>query len=197
MMECYILAGGQSRRFGEDKLLYRINSLRTIEYVVKSAQKVCETVYVVAKDREKFGDLGVFVVEDLLPDQAPIVGLYTALKLSQRDRVLVLGGDMPLMKPELLGLMMEEFEEPVTIASAGGKLHPLVGVYSRALYPVVEEYLKIGRRSLIDLIRSLEFRTVGEEKLRRVDPDLSSLMNMNTKEDLQRIRERMERSGVR
>jgi len=194
-MECYILAGGQSRRFGEDKLLYRINSLRTIEYVIRAAERVCDSVSVVAKEREKFGDLGVPVVEDLLPDQAPIVGLYTALRLSQRDRVLILSGDLPLMKPEVLGLLVEEFEEPVTVISAGERLHPLVGVYSKALYPVVEEYLKIGRRSLIDLIRSLKFKTVGEERVRAVDPDLSSLMNMNTKEDLSLIRERIGSSG--
>jgi len=190
-MECYILAGGRSRRFGEDKLLYRINSLRTIEYVIRAAGEISDHVCVVAKDRDKFRDLGVPVVEDLLPDQAPIIGLYTALKLAQRDRILLLSGDIPLIKAEVLSLLVSEFREPVTILSARGKLHPLIGVYSKALYPVVEEHLKLGRRSLINLLRSLDFKTVGEDMLRAVDPELVSLTNMNTKEDLHLIRERI------
>ncbi len=190
-MECYILAGGRSRRFGGDKLLYRINSLRTIEYVVRAAQEVCDYVCVVAKGREKFADLGIPVEEDLLPDQAPIVGLYTALKLCQRDRLLILSGDIPLIKPEVLRLLMEEFREPVTVFSTQGKLHPLVGIYSKALYSLVEEFLKLGRRSLIDLLRSLDFKAVGEDRLRQVDPRLESLTNMNTREDLSVILERL------
>jgi len=119
------------------------------------------------------------------------VGVYTALKLCQRDRLMILSGDIPLIKPEVLRLLMEEFREPVTVFLTEGRLHPLVGIYSKALYPLMEEYLKLGRRNLTDLLRSLEFKVIGEDKLRQVDPRLESLTNMNTREDLSLIQERM------
>ena len=190
-MECFILAGGQSRRFGEDKLLFKIRGIKTIERVIGSAREVCSKIYVVAKDRKKFRDLGVEVVEDVLPDQAPIVGLYTALQMSPEDKIMILSGDLPLIKPEVLKLLIEEYEEPATVLYSDGKLHPLIGIYSRSLLPALEDYMKLGKRSLVGFLEQVKYKVVNEEDLRRVDPDLSSLMNMNTKEDLERIMERI------
>ncbi len=192
MMECYILAGGQSKRFGEDKLLFKIGSLKVIEYVLKAASEVCPSVYIVTKNRRKFEDLKVPVIEDLLPDQTPLVGLYTALKHTQEDKILLLGADIPLIKPEVLQLLFEKFEEPITLFSINGKLQPLVGIYSKALYPIVEEHLKIGKRSFLSLLRSLRYKVLKENTLREVDPELCSLINMNTKEDLRLILKKME-----
>ena len=186
-MECFILAGGQSRRFGEDKLLFRIGNLRTIEHVIRSAREVFSKVYIVAKDREKFRGLGVEVIGDLLPDQAPVVGLYTALRKSYGDSIVVLSGDMPLIKPQVLRLLIREYRKPVTIFSSNGKLHPLVGAYSRTLISTVEVYIKEGRKSLIGLLGQINYKVIDEDEIRRVDPDLSSLLNMNTKEDLEII----------
>jgi len=191
MMECFILAGGQSRRFGEDKLLFKIGNVRTIERVIRTAREVCPRVRLVAKDRGKFRDLEVEVVEDLLPDQAPIVGIYTALRTSSESVIVVLSGDLPLLKADVLKLLISKYREPVTVASSGGKLHPLLGLYSRSLLPSLEEYIDEGRRSLVGFLERVGCSVVDEEELREVDPDLSSLLNMNTKEDLERILERI------
>lgn len=189
--ECFILAGGQSRRFGEDKLLFKIGNVRTVERVIRTAREVCPRVRLVAKDRDKFRDLEVEVVEDLLPDQAPIVGIYTALRTSSESVIVVLSGDLPLLKADVLRLLISKYREPVTVVSSGGKLHPLLGLYSRSLLPSLEEYIDEGRRSLVGFLEMAGCSVVDEEELREVDPDLSSLLNMNTKEDLKRVLERM------
>ncbi len=190
-MECFILAGGQSRRFGEDKLLYRLNDLRTIDYVVRVAREVCSKVYIVTKDKEKFKDIGVPLLEDLLPDQTPLVGIYTALMESSESPSLILSGDTPLIKPEVLKVLIEEYEEPITIFSIKGKVHPLIGIYSRELLPLLEDYLKLGGRSVIEFIEGVKYKTVTEEKLRDLDPELVSFLNMNTREDLRKVLEKL------
>ncbi len=186
-MECFILAGGQSRRFGEDKLLFRLGDRRTVERVIDSAREVCSKVFLVAKNLEKFRDLEVDLVEDLLPDQAPIIGLYTALSLARGEEVMILSGDIPLIKPEVLKLLIEEFKEPATLLSSGGRAHPLTGVYSRSLLPALKDYIDSGGRSLVGFLEEIDFKLVDEERIREVDPDLVSLINMNTKEDLKEI----------
>lgn len=186
-MECFILAGGQSRRFGEDKLLFRLGNKRTIERVIEVARKVCSEVHLVAKSGDKFRDLDVEVVEDLLPDQAPIIGLYTALRSCEGDRAMILSGDTPLVKPEVLKLLMEEFKEPATLLSSEGMIHPLIGIYSRSLLPALKDYVDSGGRSLVGFLEGVNYKLVGEDIIRRVDPQLLSLINMNTKEDLKEI----------
>ncbi len=190
-MECFILAGGQSRRFGEDKLLYKINSVRTIDYVIGVAKEVCSEVYIVTKDKTKFKDTDAQVVVDLLPDQAPVIGIYTALKESQSEKILILSGDTPLIKRGVLDILIEEYQEPITIFSIKGKLHPLIGMYLRAVLPKLEEYLKIGGRSVIGFIDNIKYKAVTEDKLQDVDPELLSFLNMNTKEDLSLILEKI------
>lgn len=188
-MECFILAGGQSRRFGEDKLLYRIGSLRTIDYVIRAAKEVCSKVYVVTKEREKFEGVDADVIEDLLPDQSPAVGLYTALEETGMDRAMILSGDLPLIKPEVLRILIREFGEPVTIFSIKGKLHPLIGIYSKGILPMLGEYLKFGGRSVIGFLESVDYHLLTEEDVYKEDPELISFLNMNTKKDLRRVLE--------
>ncbi len=190
-MECFILAGGQSRRFGEDKLLYRLKSKRTIDLVVDNAKKVCERVYIVTKDARKFKDTGVPVIEDLLPFQAPIVGIYTALSKAEGDRVVVLSGDMPLLKPELIRFLVDSYEEPVTLFSIEGKLYPLTAVYSGKLLPELESYIESGRRSVVGFLEGLPHKRLTEDLVKGLDPELSSFINMNTKEDLALLLEKM------
>ena len=188
-MECFILAGGQSRRFGTDKLLEPINSKRTIDYVVASAKEVFPKVYVVAKDKRKFGDLGVPIVEDLLQEQTPLVGIYTALELSPRERVAILSGDMPLIRPEVLRLLKERAKGSITVFRVGGKVYPLVGVYSTFLKRELYEFLKQGKKRVMDFLSRVGCFYIEEDEVREVDPELCSFVNMNTREDLERVKE--------
>jgi len=190
-MECFILAGGQSRRFGEDKLLYKIGARRTINYVIDTAKEVCSKVYVVTKEREKFKDVDAHIIEDLLPDQSPIIGLYTALKETGTDRIMILSGDIPLIKPEVLKVLIKEFREPVTVFSIKGKVHPLIGIYSRGLLPLLEDYLKLGRRSVMGFLEGINYSLLTEKDIYEEDPELRSFLNMNTKEDLEKVLEIM------
>ena len=190
-MECFILAGGQSRRFGEDKILFRIGRKRTVEYVIDTAKRVCDRVALVVKEREKFRDLGVEVLEDLLPDRTPLAGIFTALKSAEGSEALILGGDMPLIREEVLRLLMEEFKEPVTLFRTNGKVQTLVGIYSKGLTELMEEYMKMGGRSVIGFLEMVDFKAIPEEKAREADPDLVSFTNLNTKEDLETVLERI------
>ncbi|MDQ7037907.1 MAG: molybdenum cofactor guanylyltransferase MobA [Aquificota bacterium] len=190
-MECFILAGGQSRRFGEDKILFRIGSRRTVEYVIETARKVCDRVALVVKERERFRDIGVEVLEDLLPDRTPLAGILTALKSAEGSRALILGGDMPLIKEEVLRLLMEEFREPVTLFRTNRKVQTLVGVYSKGITELMEEYMKMGGRSVIGFLEVVGFKVIPEERLKEVDPELVSFTNLNTKEDLRTVLERI------
>lgn len=182
-MKCFILAGGRSRRFGEDKLLYEYKGKKVIERVVQVSREVCNELFIVAKNPKKFEFLGVPVIVDVLPVQASMVGLYTALSYT-REPALILSGDLPLIGPEVLKVLLNSYEEPVTLAKTPKKVHTLVGVYSPKVLKTLEEFIEKGNYRLYEFVKKVGFKTVEFR-----NREALQLLNMNTKEDLRILEE--------
>ncbi|NJE77501.1 NTP transferase domain-containing protein, partial [Thermococcus sp. ES12] len=106
-----VLAGGRSKRFGGNKLLYRIDGkpliLHTIERL-ESADEIDEVVIVASpKNAEKLKTFGYQVlVDELLV--GPIGGIFTTLYLGDS---FVVAGDMPTLVPEFIDYIVREFKK--------------------------------------------------------------------------------------
>lgn len=187
-MECFVLAGGQSRRFGEDKLLFSLGGKRVIELVVSALKPVCSRLCLLTKEPEKFSFLsGVEVCKDLLQKQYALAGLYSALRELKGEKALVLAGDMPLIKPEVALYLWHRSRPPITVYNIKGKVYPLFGVYYKQVLEPLEEYIKTGGERLIDFLEKTGYAEIKEEEIKDIDPKLLSFINLNTKEDLQAI----------
>jgi molybdopterin-guanine dinucleotide biosynthesis protein A len=129
-----VLAGGRSRRFGDDKLLFRIDGRPLILHAIErleSASLIREVVIVASADNAgKLGHLGYGVVVDEL-SVGPIGGVYTALGLGD---ALVVAGDMPLIVPEFVDYIVREFGKNGKAVCVprwdNGYLEPLHAAYS-------------------------------------------------------------------
>jgi molybdopterin-guanine dinucleotide biosynthesis protein A len=185
MMECYILAGGQSRRFGEDKTLFLLKGKPCIQWVVEQAQRVCDRVFIVAKEPQKYSFLkGVELLKDILQEQFALAGLYTALSHTNQYKVVILSADMPLIKGELISLIWERSKDKITLFKVKGKIFPLFGVYPKGVKSALEEYLKGGGLRVMEFVEK-----VGYEVVEDVEPFSYAFINMNTKEDARIILE--------
>ncbi len=184
-MKCFILAGGKSRRFGEDKLLYEFRGRKVIERVLEVTQKVCDEVFIVTKNPKKFKFLNVPIIIDVLPVQASMVGLYTALSYT-KEPALILSGDLPLLSPEVLKKLINAYQEPVTLVKTKDKVHTLVGIYSPKVLKTIEKFLEEENYKLYELVRKEGFKA-----LKLNEKEAVHLLNLNTKQDL-RILEELE-----
>ncbi len=192
MLECFVLGGGESRRFGEDKLLFPIKGKECIRYVLDALAGVCDRLAIVGKDGHKFSAIkDVEFVPDILTEQGALVGIYTALKSARTDKVLVVSGDMPLVKPSLVRYIVDEYKDPITIYCIRGRLYPLFGVYSTKILKDLETYLKEGEKKVMDFIERVGYNCIKEDEVIHLDPLLLSFINMNTKEDLKVILKNM------
>ncbi len=189
-MECFILAGGQSRRFGEDKLSYSLGGRRVIERVFETALEVFDRVLVITKNPKRLTFLKGPLITDLLPLQAPIVGLYTATVKAKGEIFALLSGDIPLIKREVLQILRDRGEPPVTVFKAGDRVHPLIGVYSKSLRETIKKRIERNDLSMMGVLEEVGYNLLGEDLVRGVDPNLDSFVNLNTKEDLLIISER-------
>ena len=63
-------------------------------------------------------------------------------------------------------------------------MFPLCAVYSSRSQPLVANYVQNGGRSMRGLLDCLPVEWLEEPQLRQLDPDLRSLINLNTPADL-------------
>ncbi|MEM9253490.1 MAG: nucleotidyltransferase family protein, partial [Planctomycetota bacterium] len=75
----YILAGGQSRRFGSDKARHAIDGTPMLVRVRDAFAEIASPAYAVARQPNAYRDLGVDTIADTIAGLGPLGGLLTAL----------------------------------------------------------------------------------------------------------------------
>jgi molybdopterin-guanine dinucleotide biosynthesis protein A len=63
-------------------------------------------------------------------------------------------------------------------------MHPLHAVYRRTCLPLIQAAIDRGDRRLNAFLPDAKVRYFGAEEIRAHDPDLRSLLNVNTPEEL-------------
>ena len=172
----YILAGGASRRMGQDKALLADGAgplLRRLGQVVASAAGNCTVV----APAGRYEGLGLPVLPDYWPGEGPLGGILTALECTSAMWNLIVAVDMPLLNPEFLALLLAEARrgrEAVVPANADGSLEPLCAVYPSTAVTGVRQFFAGGGRKVKDALHAIDFRTIA------APPRL--LSNVNTPE---------------
>ena len=117
----------------------------------------------------------------------PLLGLYTGLSAMTTTHAVVVAVDMPFIRPALLSFLVEQpLTDAILVPVVDGVPQVLLAVYPRSILPLVEGRLREGRRDPRSLLEVAPVKTVSEEELRRVDPQLRSFVNVNTPEELER-----------
>lgn len=186
-----ILAGGQSRRMGRDKALLDLGGRPMIARVAERLGQACAEVLVVDREPGRYAFLGLPVVPDRRPGFGALSGLHAGLLALRRPFGLFVACDMPFLRPPLLRYLAALATTAAAAAwdavvpRRGGRPEPLLAVYGRHLLPVVEDILAGGGGPLRRVLEApgVRVRWVEEQALRRFDPELVSLVNVNTPED--------------
>jgi len=181
-----ILAGGRSRRMGQDKAALSFGDLPLLTWIVRRVGLVCDHVIVVARMADAYQDCGATVIADKWPGEGPLVGLHAGLMATKTEYAAAVACDLPFVKPALLaGLIDCSPGWSAVVPEAAGNVHPLCAIYHRSVSQHAEALLQAGGGSLRRLLAedALRVRILREEELREWDPALQSFMNLNTPED--------------
>src|SRR5262249_8468083 len=150
---------------------------------------VAQPIVVVAAPGQKLPELSdnVSILRDVVAGRGPLQGLATGLA-SLPDSctfVYATGTDVPFLEPRWISRLLELSEDQdLVIPSVGGYYHPLAALYRRnTVIPAIEALLLEDRLRPVFLIEAVTTRIVGEAELRRVDPDLGTLRNLNCPDD--------------
>lgn len=184
-----VLAGGASRRFGGDKLAEPIAGFSLLERSVGAlAGIVDEIVVVIAPQRAETvlrtgGTTSIRFVADVEAFGGPLVGLRTGLEAARGRTVLVVGGDMPSMRPAVLEQLLAHV--PAALGDQAGVLRPLPCVLDRAqALAVAEGLLDGGERRLRALLTKVGTTALPWADWQASDPEGLTLADIDERSDL-------------
>ena len=123
------------------------------------------------------------IARDPVEYRGPLAGL--AVGISQLapavDCVYASACDAPLLRPAFVRAMIDALgDHDIAVPFDGRFHHPLAAVYRVSVLPAIEELLAADRLRPVFLFEKCRTREVSIEDLRRVDPELDSLLNTNT-----------------
>jgi molybdopterin-guanine dinucleotide biosynthesis protein A len=126
------------------------------------------------------------------PGDGPLAALAAALAALDAGHVLVLAGDHPGLRVELLAHLVSLRGRAEAVACRrAGRLEPLVAVYQRGpALAAARARLGGGDRSLRGLLAALRTLVVEEPEWRGLDPDGSSFADLDDPADVAAWRRR-------
>jgi len=180
-----VLAGGLSRRFGENKAMVDVFGAPLIQRVLEVVRDLFRKLLLVTNDTAAFRDFQVPAVEDLEKGMGPLGGIYTGLKTMETPYAFVCACDMPDLNANLVRLLVEQrLQYDVVAPRVNGWLEPLHAVYSKACLEPIQELLNRGERQIFRFFPKVRVRYVERRELEAADPSLRSFFNINTRADL-------------
>ena len=186
-----ILAGGFGRRLGRDKATCAAAGRPLLHWTALAAAEATDDIVVVRReDQELPAAPGAPWREvcDRRSERGPLAGLEAALERVAHDTAVLVACDMPLVRAEVLAAVADAAQEvEIAMPVVGGYAQPLLAAYRRSVAGHVRALLDEGEGRLRALLPLVEHALIAEEDLRRRDPQLESLTNVNRVEDLERV----------
>lgn len=192
-LSAIILAGGHSKRMGEDKALLTVEGKPLLQSICQCAQAVTTQVYIVTPWVERYKKIIPpechLIPEMSLPDEAPppgpLVGLYQGLQEVKTDWVLALACDLPKLTVAEVEFWCEQLphvapETVALVAKSQEGWEPLCGFYHRDCIDLFSSYLASGKRSFQGFLNQ---HAAAELAVR----DRASLYNCNTPDDFAQL----------
>ena len=186
-----ILAGGQSKRMGKDKLFLELNNKKLIEHTIDKVKKCLKKVIIITnQENEFFSKNNLTVVKDCIEGQlGPLVGILTAMKwakenLNKCSWIATFPCDTPFFPEKIIESFIEESEKKESLilcASSHGRKHNIFGLWSLDLYDKLKDDL-INKK-----VRKVQDWT-DKNKIKNLEftfKDYDPFFNINTQEDLE------------
>ena len=181
-----VLAGGEGRRFGEPKGNVMLGGSTLADRAARALKPVCGSVIVSIAKGGKNPAPAHAAIEDAGPRVGPLGGIAAVYAATGRADLLVLACDYPAVGTSLLRSLLaaaDGGEDLVFPVDAGGRDHPLVGLWRRSAEPVITAALAEGQRKVQAILPDLSVRRLPSQVFPNFDLG-RVLANVNWPADL-------------
>ena len=190
-----VLAGGKSRRFGEDKSQVKLGDKLLIDYILSEIIDEFNEVLVVSNNLIDFKQSEkISLIKDFKKDLGPLGGVLTAMKWVKDNNkdfqwISTFPVDTPFFKNQILKDFFKKInmkEGKLFFINSNDTRHNIFGLWSLDLMDKLEEDLDKGERKVEVWANSIGVKNINM-KFENKDP----FFNINTKEDLKKAIENL------
>ncbi len=187
-----VLAGGKSKRFGEDKSQVKLGEKLLVDYILSQVIEEFNEVLIVTNNPIKhIPSNKISKIHDLKQDLGPLGGIFSAMKWVRENNksykwIASFPVDTPLFKFEIFKKFLEkvnENESQLFFMKTNEKRHNIFGLWSIELIDQLEKDLETGSRKVEKWANSIGVKTINMS-FKKDDP----FFNINTKDDLIKIK---------
>ena len=186
-----ILAGGQSRRMGDDKTILSLAGQPLIRHVVERVAPQTGPLYI-AGPQTLTTLTGLPTLADATPDKAgPLSGLIAGLR-HVRDHhpdaktLLTVPADCPFLPTDLVARLATKSGEKPVVASSAGRLHPVIALWPiKCLTHLETALFEDGERRMHAVLERCGFETIAFEFVDSPNGRHDPFFNINTPEDIE------------
>jgi molybdopterin-guanine dinucleotide biosynthesis protein A len=186
-----ILSGGENSRMGANKAFVVIEGERLIDRTLKIFKDLFREVIVVTNSPLDYLDLDVTLVTDIYPGKKALGGIYTGLFYATCPHAFVAACDMPYLNPRFIACMMDQAPAcDIVVPETPEGIEPLHAIYAKSCLPHIKRRILQDRLKVTGFYKGLKCLTIPEAIQKTFDPDIRMFINVNTREDLDRLKAR-------
>jgi molybdopterin-guanine dinucleotide biosynthesis protein A len=191
-----VLAGGKSKRFGEDKSQVKLHGKILIDYILSEIMDQFNEILVVTNNPIRFKDSSkILTTKDIEDGLGPLGGILTAMKWIKDQKkdyewISTFPSDTPFFTNKELKIFYKNIDikkSKLFFIKNKETRHNIFGLWSLDLLKKLETDLKKGERKVEVWADTVGVETINIEYEKR-DP----FFNINTKEDLEKAYKIME-----
>jgi len=189
-----VLAGGKSKRFGEDKNHIKLGDKTLLEHVLSKIINKFEEILIVSSHNQEIKKLeNISIISDCFDDYGPLAGVLSSMKWIKENQkkykwVATFPSDTPFFETSII----EEYKKRINtqdsslyFIKSNNKRHNIFGLWSINLLEVLEDDLINNNfRKVEDWANKIGVKTI-DIKVKKFDP----FFNINTKEDFKKAKE--------
>ncbi len=177
-----ILAGGESRRMGQDKASMILDGKSLLEHVTATMQSIFPKVLIsVRRLRE---NVDTPQVCDEFEASGPLAGIIATFGQVDTPWIFAVACDMPFVSEAVIRYLATlRASHQAVVPVVQNHIQPMAAFYAANTLDLMKESLVAGDKSLRGIFEKIKVRYVSEQELRISDPQLRSFFDLDTPQD--------------
>ena len=191
-----ILAGGKSKRFGNDKTTAKLGNKTLLDHTIEKIEKNFHEILIISNNEKLvINKKKIFSTKDLIEGYlGPLVGVLSAMVWVEENKknynwIATFPCDTPFFDENLIDKIKnlpKKSENKLFFLKSGSRRHNIFGLWSLELKDILLEDINNGHRKVEEWANK-----VGSEIIEIDDESEYNFLNINTKEDLQKAKNKI------